>query len=490
MSLPIPLRRSGSPTLQDQIYRFIRDHILSGAYRVETQLPSTRELADSLKVSRNTVMLAYEWLTSEGYIETRRGAGTFVCRVIPDAMLSPVTEDRKPPRAEPDLARPALAYPFEAPALSLRGPQRPQFDFAYGRLDPRQFPIRIWRQLASGALAQAERALTEYGEQAGSPSLRQAIGEHLATTRGVVAPPEQIIITAGAQEALNIICRLLVRDGSEVVVEDPTYAAAASIFESYGASLTPIPLDESGIMTDHLAEARASLLYTTPSHQFPTGMVMSLERRRALLAWAEHANAYVVEDDYDSEIIYDRPPIAALAALDQSRRVIYVGSFSKVIGGGLRLGFLVVPPELARPAVAVKSLLSYGQPWLEQATLDAFIRQDSFRSHLRRVRTLYRARRDAVLQAIPACFGNDATLTGQDSGLHVLCTLPDNLPEAGAVAEAAAGVGVGLYTPRRAGARSFSAAPNALRQFVIGYAALTPQEIAGAFGRVSKLLRG
>jgi GntR family transcriptional regulator/MocR family aminotransferase len=482
MSLPIPLSRSGNLSLQEQIYRFIRDKILSGGYRSGIQLPSSRDLAEGLQVARNTVTLAYEWLTSEGYIETRRGAGTFVCKVVPDIVDPPQQRSRSAAQEPP---RPAIAIPFDTSVMVNKNTARPQFDFWYGRPDARQFPLKTWRRLITEQLTQATRSLAEYGEQAGEIGLRQAISEHLSTSRGFTADPSRIIITFGAQEALNIVCRLLVNDRTVVALENPGYASIVALVRSVGAMIAPVAVDEEGIIPEALHETRATLVYTTPSHQFPTGAVLPLERRQAVLAWAEKVNGYVIEDDYDSEIIYDRPPSAALAALDSNRHVIYVGSFSKSLGAGIRLGFLVLPSELVEAAVAHKSLSTFGQPWLEQAALAAFIREGHFRSHLRRIRTLYRARRDAVIESLRRYFGDELAISGHSSGLHLIWTLPEHLPDAKEVSAIARAVDVGFYTPWRVGAVEFGRIDGSERRLLIGYACLTPAEIQTGVKRVA-----
>ena len=494
MPLPIPISRSSEHTLQEQIYHFIRNQILGGLYRTDFRLPSTRDLATGLKVSRNTVMLAYEWLTSEGYIETRTGSGTFVCRVISDE----VSVERAPAiecgteQAHPasNARHPAVVMRYETPVLINRTSRRPQIDFWYGRPDPRQFPIKTWRRLIIENLARAAGNFAEYGVQAGDLELRQAIAGHLATTRGLKADPDRILITAGAQDGLNVICRLLVKEGTKAIVENPGYAAAAALFRSYGAELAPAEVDADGVRPDAIERCGkdARLLYTTPSHQFPTGAILGLARRQMLLAWADAVGAYVVEDDYDSEVIYDRPPVAALAALDQNQRVIYLGSFSKTIGAGIRIGYLVLPEELVGPAVAVKSMSSYGQPWLDQAVLACFLREGGFRTHLRRIRTLYRARRDVLIASLGTYFGDGLKISGHDAGLHLVWTLRDDMPDADEVCDTARTVGVGWYTPARAGALELVAPTRPERRLVLGYAALTPNEIQTAVRRVAATL--
>ncbi len=293
------------------------------------------------------------------------------------------------------------------------------------------------------------------------------------------------MITAGAQEGLNIIARLLIQDSTVVAIENPGYGSAAVLFRSYGAGLVPVAVDRDGISVEGLRGVAAKLVYTTPSHQFPTGVVMTLERRQALLAWAQAANAYVVEDDYDSEIIYDRPPIAALAALDQQERVIYVGSFSKAIGAGLRLGFLALPSDLVPAAIAVKSMTSYGQPWLEQTALASLMQEGTFRTHLRRIRTLYRLRRDTLISELRRAFGAGVQISGEDSGLHLVWRLPEDLPAADELSARAQKLGVGLYTPARAGAIEVGARSDPERRLLMGYSALTPTEIVVAVKKIA-----
>ena len=488
MSLPIALGRHSDLSLQEQIYRFIRDKVLSGTYSTGVRLPSTRDLALDLQVSRTTVLLAYEWLMSEGYIETHKGVGTFVCRVVDDAVGAAQSSPHRtsastgPARAA---SRPAIVLPGETPTLVNKDSERPSIDFWYGRPDPRQFPIKAWRRLITQQLATPNAGLAEYCGQAGDPELRNAISQHISTTRGFLAGPERIVITAGAQEGLNIISRMLLQQSTVVAIENPGYGSAAVLFRSYGAKLAPVPVDRDGLSVEALHGVETKLVYTTPSHQFPTGVVMTLERRQALLAWARAENAYVVEDDYDSEIIYDRPPIAALAALDQQEHVIYVGSFSKAIGAGLRLGFLALPSELVSAAIAVKSMTSYGQAWLEQAALAALMNEGTFRTHLRRIRTLYRLRRDTLISELRRTFGAAVQISGEDSGLHLVWTLPEDFPTADELSTRARNLGVGLYTPARAGAVELGAGSGPERRLLMGYSALTPTEIVVAVKKIA-----
>jgi GntR family transcriptional regulator/MocR family aminotransferase len=491
MTLPIPLDRKSPSSLQEQIYNYIRGQILSGAYPAGMRLCSTRELADSLKVSRNTVVLAYEWLASEGYLDTQVGYGTFVRDVLAEKLVTPrETEQAQhtPTSTAPERSHPAIVIPHELPDFFERIFTRPPVDFWYGRVDARQFPAKIWRRLLAEHVLDVPTRLVEYTTPSGAAELREAIAQHLSTAKGIVANPEQIVITAGAQEAMNIVARLFVDHGTLVGVENPGYTSAVTLFLSYRATLRPLTVDDQGVSAEAILREQPKLIYTTPSHQFPTGVIMSPDRRRDVLTAAESVGAYIIEDDYDGEIIYDRPPIAALAALDQSGRVLYIGSFSKSLGAGLRLGFLVAPPALVQAVHSMKVLLSYGQPWLEQVVLASYIRSGSFAAHLRRVRVIYRERRDALIAGLRRCFGDGITITGSEAGLHVICTLPENGPDAREITQLARSVGLGFYTPADAGAYEFGPPPDVERRLLLGYANLTPVEISRAFDTLAAAL--
>jgi len=499
LSLPLYLTRDLNATLQEQIYRQVRDGILTGNLRPGLKLPSSRDMANELSVSRNTVALAFDWLASEGYVESRVGAGTFVAGYLPEAALdAKAGAPPLPPRAESGRAasgqaapgrRAPVTFTGRMPASVGRDRPRLAYDFWYGRLDRREFPVGTWRRLILENLSRAGANLSDYGHPAGDPELRAAIASHLGATRGITAGPEQILITAGAQDGLSLLCRILVGNGSRVVVEDPCYDSAALLFQSHGASLQPVTIDSEGLMTACLPPGEdIALAYVTPSHQFPTGVTLPLDRRLALLAWAAATGAYVVEDDYDSDFRYDGPPLTALSGLDRDHRVIYLGSFSKSIGAGLRLGYLVLPPELVGPAIAAKSLASYGQPWLDQAVVADFLNTGGHRQHLRRMLKTYRVRRDLLVQSLAAAFGPDIRLTGADAGMHLMWHLPDHLPNAETVAAAAARLDVGVYPLPVIGARSFGRTEVSERGLILGYSSLSPKEISTGIGLLAKAL--
>lgn len=489
MALPIDLDRTLPLSLQEQIYGKVRDLILTGSLASGTRLPSSRELATDLGVSRNTVLCAYDWLKNEGYLDVLNNSGVFVNNIIPDQCIA---SGRRKPSSSKVLDRAPAPRELDpklrviAPARVYADRSRPSIDFWYGRLDRRNFPLNSWRRLINENLARAGRNLSEYGPPNGCLELREAVAEHLGLTRGIAVDPTRVVITAGAQDGLNVIGRILLRPGSPVVVENPCYGSAALVLESFGAKLIPVAVDRQGLDTSKLDRVAASLAYVTPSHQFPTGATMPLERRIGLLNWAERVGAYIVEDDYDSDFRYDSPPLTALAGLARDSRVIYVGTFSKSIGAGVRVGYLVLPQELVEPAMAVKSLSSYGQPWLDQIVIADFIRTGGHRNHLRKLRQLYRASRDALVDALTGHFGRETEIFGQDAGMHLLWKLPERLGGADAVAAAAETQDVGLYTFAAVGVREFKGSDLSRDCLVLGYSSLSAAEVAEGIRRVAR----
>jgi GntR family transcriptional regulator / MocR family aminotransferase len=436
-------------------------------------------------VSRNTVLLAFSRLASEGYIESAKGSHTFVSDGYATSWSPPRSARASVGSVEP-VRRPPILFRGEAQQLVHSG-RKPIFDFFVGRPCPHCFPRRAWRRLLLSRLASAGSALSEYPHPAGLLELRHAIADHLGTARGMNVRAAQILIVNGIQEALNIIARLFVRPGTPVAIEDPCYRGALSVFESYGAEMLPVPVDQDGICADRLPERSVSLVYVTPSHQFPTGATLHAQRRSELLKWAARVGAYVVEDDYDSDFRFDGPPLTALAGLDSSASVIYLGTFSKSIGAGLRLGYLAVSMDVAETAIAVKAILNAGQSWLDQAVLAEFISSGSFARHLNNARLTYRARRDCLLESLREHFG-EVHVSGHQGGMHVMWHLPDELPNAPAIQATALNHGVGVYSLRSAVAFDFTRTPLSDRSLVLGYPALTEEQIREGVARVARAL--
>ncbi|MDJ0514187.1 MAG: PLP-dependent aminotransferase family protein [Methyloceanibacter sp.] len=490
MDLWLLLDKSSGLTLQTQVFEQIRRLILCGRLKPGMPLPSTRELSDRLKIARNTVTLAYDRLNDEGFIEVHGRSGTYVSSDLPDDLLDPEvrsssngTDDIALPQKE--MRSPLLCYSGFAPGVGQIDQGRPEFDFWVGRSDPSTFPLRSWRQIMLRKLSTSSSSLTEYGDPAGLSELRVAIAGLLGRSRGMSVAPAQVVITNGSQDGLNLICRLLNAE-HPVFIENPCYQGAAYLFQSIGAELCPIPVDKNGIVAEKLPKDRSGVLFVTPSHQYPTGATLSLDRRISLLRWAEETNSVIIEDDYDSDFRYEGRPLTALAGLDGGKRVFYLGSFSKSLGAGLRLGFTVVPEDHADLARIVKSQMSQGQPWLDQAVLADFIEDGLYDRHLRRLRKTYMARRDCLTECLDYHFGA-VDLTGSDSGLHVAWRLPSDAPPASEIERRARQKGVGVYALHSGGAHDFYESPRN-DTLVLGYSSLPQHDIECAIERLRKVL--
>jgi GntR family transcriptional regulator / MocR family aminotransferase len=464
----------GEGALYQRLYRGLRGAMLDGRLPAGVRLPSTRTLAAELGLSRNCVLMAFDQLMAEGYVLGRVGSGTFVSRTLPDTALTAWTA----PAAVPAASRP-LRFSTHARrvlAMSRLPPPAPagrglRYDFRYGLPAVEHFPHETWRRLlARRARATSIRTLW-YGPAVGFAPLREAIAAHLRAARGVVATAEQVVVVSGSQQALDLTARLLVDEGDRVVVEEPGYEAARQIFLAAGARLVPCPVDEAGLDVTRLPK-KARLAYVTPSHQFPTGAVLSLARRLALLRWAEKIGAHVLEDDYDSEFHYEGRPLPAVQGLDRSGRVLYVGTFSKVLFPSLRIGYLVVPRAMVPALAAVRWLTDCHSPNFEQEVLADFLSEGHFERHLRRSRARNASLRDALVEAFRESFGDRVLITGASGGIHLVAWLrgvpASDLPDLRARA-AARGVGVYpvephyMQPPREAG-------------LLVGYGSLNERE--------------
>jgi GntR family transcriptional regulator/MocR family aminotransferase len=488
--LSIILSESEKTTLQTQIFDQIRTMILNGRLRGDDPLPTTRELSAQLGVSRNTAVLAYERLIAEGYIRTKPYVGTFVSPDLPDtAFLSATSRDVA---IEPQSARngavPAPAQEFRTHRLADPDRRRLSADFWVGRPDARTFPLRAWSQHIKGRLKFAGAKLTSYSDPAGLLELRQAIAKHLGPARGVICDPDQIIIVGGCQDAFNLVGRLLVTQGSTAVVESPCYQGAAFVFESLGAKLHPTPIDRDGLDVSSLPHVPGALAYVTPSHQYPIGVTMSLQRRIELLSWATQYDAYVVEDDYDSDFRFVGSPLTALKGLDRNERVIYLGTFSKCMGPGLRLGYIVAPGRLVESFRRMKMLMNNGQSWLEQAAMADFMASGEFGRHLRRIRQLYRDRRDALLGALNKHFG-ECEIYGEQAGMHLVWKLPEGLPDAAEIEAKGLAAGVGVCSLATGSALRFGDNDGGNRLLMLGFVALTEKEIDDGVARLATALK-
>lgn len=489
MQLVINLDPHSSNSLQNQLFESIRQLILSGQLKVGSAVPATRVLREQLHVSRNTVLLAYERLIAEGYLETRPTVGTFVSTSLPEGSLFLTGNGvytRKLERQAP--RQPVL---FSGRCQSVVNPNRSKLaiDFWVGRPDPHSFPTKSWRRRLLHNLTTAGSSLTEYCEPTGIEELRCAIADHLGPTRGMKVNPEQVVIVNGSQQGLNLIARLMVEKGSAVVTECPCYQGAAFVFESYGAVLKPVPVDENGLDPSKLPQGPVSIAYVTPSHQYPMGVTLNLNRRIRLLEWARETGAYIIEDDYDSDFRYTGSPLTSLAGLDKHGSVFYMGTFSKSIGAGIRLGYLVVPQDLVSTVRTAKALMDNGHAWLDQATLADFISSGSFMRHLRRIRHKYQLRRDCLVEQLQRHFG-DVRLTGLQGGMHLIWHLPPHFPTADEVQRIAEQVGVGVYSLEAGAAFNYDCniCGCSEQALMFGYSPLSEPMIQEGIERLAKAL--
>jgi GntR family transcriptional regulator / MocR family aminotransferase len=510
-ALAIPLDERGPLSLQQQLYTRLRDDIRARSLRPGERLPPTRTLATQLAVSRTTVVLVYDQLVAEGYAEARQGDGTFVSRQIPDEAL---VAGRRPhlitlrcyessdgdangasdgngvrnPAADPTV-------PSGGPGLSVWGDRMADvhrlvwgadgrvaerygvlpYDFRPGRPDWDTFPRQVWGRLTARQVRERSEELASYGDPAGYRPLREAIAAHLGQSRGVRCSAEQVVVVNGSQQGTDLLIRLFLNPGDHAALEDPGYAGAALTLQAHGMMIRPMPVDDEGLDVSALPAPddplAPRLVYVTPSHQFPTGATMSLPRRLRLLEWAARKGALIVEDDYDSDFRYSGRPLESLQGLDTHGVVAYVGSFSKALFPPLRVGFVVLPPALVQPFVAAKWLADRQTATLDQQVLSDFIGEGHFERHLRRMRRLYQARRDALLDALRTHLGESMVAGGDGAGLHLVGWLPPGTDAVALAAEAAAyGVAAPSLDPyylgsvRRAG-------------LMLGYAALDETHI-------------
>jgi GntR family transcriptional regulator/MocR family aminotransferase len=471
-------RRATSPPRHRLLYEQLRRQILDGRLQPGERLPATRQLALQLGVARITVARAYDDLAAAGFVEGRQGSGTYVTG---GSGRAPVVASAAQPRRLSSWARRVLAEP---PPTPLEPTEPLPFDFEPGTPDWDAFPRRIWWRLVGRRLREGGAALRRYGDPAGFMGLREAIARHIGASRAVVCRPEQVVIVNGAQQATDLLARLLLEPGDRVVVEDPGYPEARVLLSAYGARLEPVPVDEAGLAVDHLPRDGARLVYVTPSHQFPTGVTLPLERRLRLLAWAEAHDALVLEDDYDSEFRHVGPPVESLQGLDRSGRVIYFGTFSTVLFPQMRVGYAVLPPGLVEPFVQAKWLADRGTGTLEQQALADFLAEGHFARHLRRMRRLGRARRDALLAALRGYFGTAVALPSAATGMHVMVRL-DGI-DAAALAAAGRQRGVGVY-PAAPYYAARAADPSAL---LLGFGALDERAIDEGIRRLAEVTDG
>lgn len=427
---PIALDMAGGTPMYGQLSEWFRRAILDGRLRPGQRVPSTRSLARELRISRVPVLSAYEQLYAEGYLETFVGAGTCVARAIPGAAAKAngARERRAPsPAAAPrDIAQRVadLRVPPQTWANT-------QGAFRVGLPAIDHFPIATWSKLINQHVRKPPLALMVYGEPMGHLPLREAIAEYLGTVRTVRCDASQILITTGSQHGLQICMHALIDAGSSVWMEDPGYPGARQALRTIGASVVPVPVDEEGLDVEAgmRLNPRARAAYISPSHQFPLGVTMSAARRMQLLRWASRSGAWIIEDDYDSEYRFGGRPLASLQGMDTEDRVIYVGTFSKVMFPALRVGYVVVPRDLVPAFACVRDAFDTFSSTLYQAALTDFIRGGHFARHIRRMRTLYLERRMALQDAIRQQLDDRLEVVGAEAGMQLLALLPPGVDD-------------------------------------------------------------
>jgi GntR family transcriptional regulator/MocR family aminotransferase len=465
-----------------QVYDAIRSAILSGRVQAGERLPATRRLAHELAVSRMTVAEAYDQLQAEGYVRGRQGSGTYVAPSLPSGGLSgdgrrAVPKTLAPPRRLSAWGRRVLATPAEPEHAA-----RPLYDFRPNRVAPDRFSWDAWRASVERALAQDRARLLVYPPTGGHPDLRAAIAEHVVRYRSVSCLADQVVIVSGTQMALNLLAQLCLDAGDSVAVEDPGYPAARLSLEARGLLIARIPVDDEGICTDTVAASGPHrLIHVTPSHQHPTGVTLSLSRRLALLEIAAAGGSLIVEDDYDSEYRYEGRPVESLQGLDRHGLVVYAGTFSKSLLPGLRIGFLVLPEHLVEPFLRAKALWDGGTAMLEQAALAQFIRSGEYERHIRRMRRLYRRRRDALVSALEEQFGNAVSIGARHGGLSVMVTL-DLADTEDVLAARAAAAGIELRPASR-----YWSKPPARPTFLLGFAGMPEEAIRAGVLRLARI---
>jgi GntR family transcriptional regulator / MocR family aminotransferase len=465
-NLLLPAREADTPAYR-WLYATLRADILAGRLRPGSRLPATRDLARQYKLSRGTILSAFEELKAEGYLHGSRGSGTYVSSVLPEHLLQVAgqrSQERLLRRQRPLLSNYGIrVQPF--PSLESR-PTR-AFRANLPALD--LFPAQIWTRLAERRLRQLSIPQLLGCDTMGYLPLRAAIAGYLNASRGTQCKPEQVMIVSGTQEALDLASRLILNPGDTVCLEEPGYPGAAMAFETLGAKVSPVPVDDEGM---RLPGARkAKLVYITPGHQFPLGMTMSLPRRLQLLDWARRWQALIFEDDYDSEFRYAGRPIPALQGLDREGLVLFAGSFSKVLFPGLRLGYVVLPSDLIERFAAAKSVLNRHAPPFEQTVLCDFMVEGHFERHLRRMREVYAERLSTLLESAHRKLAGLLQLSDVEAGLQTVGWLPKGIDSN--AAQRAAGLRNVEVTPLRV----YSRMPMQRQGLQLGFAAVNPQEI-------------
>lgn len=472
---------------QEIVYAAMRDAILSRLIPAEARLPSTRTLAQRWGLARGTVEIAYDRLSAEAYVTRMPGSGTRVCAVVPDRYLMAASAPSGDTAAEFLAAATQWSPPHaEAPPGVGSGSDvnvQAGLPFVARLADPALFSLSSWSRHIARSLNSASTEILSSADPRGLAELREQIAGYLRTYRGIFCDADDIVVLTGIRHALDLLARSVLRPGDKVCVEDPCYPAAQQIFAQAGALVVPVPVDNEGLECARLrGHADARLVYVTPAHQSPTGVTMSVTRRLELLDWADRNDAWIIEDDYDSEFNYLNAPLAALKSLDHGRRVIYCGSFNKTLFAGLRVGFALVPAQLKGPLLSIWRISGRSVGVTEQMALASWLRDGAFIRHLRSARRAYQDRRDVILAVLAANAPGRYSVSGHHAGFHFVLWLPVGTDEAAFCARATS-VGLNLQ-----GLGSLCQDVTLAPAVIVGYTALTMAQVRYGAQLLAKLL--
>lgn len=451
--------------LYSQLYHWIKREIEEGRLLPGMKMPSIRQLTIHLKISRNTVEAAYQQLQSEGYLESVPKSGIWVAEMEEPLLNSIVVE-----------------YPI---MLECKPLSEILVDFEYGNVDFDKFPLKQWKKCLSEAVEQENNWLFQYSKNEGEFELRREISNYLFQSRGVRSTPEQILITAGTQASMALLCQLLALREKTVAMEEPGYSGIRTVLKDQGCHIEPVPLEKDGLSVEHIQTSRAKAVYLTPSHQFPFGMVLPISKRMQLLKWAYQTGGYIIEDDYDSEFRYRGQPIPSLKSLDEEERVIYLGTFSKSFLPSTRLSYMVLPPSLMGQYSRMFGAYHQSVSPIIQRAMALFMQSGEFGRHIRRMRKLYQRKHLVLLKSIEHYIGPQVKIVGEKSGLHILLKLKEIT--ACELIERGLKKGVKVYSPARFW---FKPTPDSDSYIMLGFGGLSMEDIEKGVRLLASCLPG
>ena len=446
------LNRELKEPLYSQLYQWIKKEIEEGRLLSGMKMPSIRQLMIHLKISRNTVETAYQQLQSEGYLESVPKSGVWVAE-IEKPIIHPIEMEQ------------AMVFDSEPSGEVL-------VDFEYGNVNLDKFPLKQWKKCLTDVIDQENSWLFQYGDNQGEFALRQQISQYLLQSRGVHCIPEQIVITAGTQSSIALICKILALQGKSVAMEEPGYSGVSSVFKDKGCYIENVTLDKDGLSVEYMQTCNAKAVYVTPSHQFPLGMVLPISKRMRLLKWAYQTGGYIIEDDYDSEFRYQGKPIPSLKSLDEDEKVIYLGTFSKSFLPSIRLSYIVFPPSLVDQYLQKNASYNQSVSPIIQRAIAKFMQCGEFERHIRRTRKLYQRKHQTLLRSIEQYMGSKVEIIGEKSGLHILLKIKGI--SSNILIEKGLQKGVKVYSPSRFWSNSKSKDNSYI---MLGFGGLSIEEI-------------